>query len=312
MRTQTLAGEEMREVLLRAPTPLKFGYVATGLFAADGRALALPPLFTSTDSVFPVTRRPAAGAPTLRLEGLHLWGGAAFDAFGHWLTETFPFLAALRPLMDRHPEAPILMVLRPGNTLPVWGPLHRAFADRLGLSLDRLRVVTEDALVERFILPEDPFGRANRYAPSTVQALDGLGFAPPEPSGRALFLSRRQLSARNDRTPNIAEVEAAFAARGYEILHPETMTLEDQMYTLLGARHLAGENGSALHWSLYSPHVRSVLSLGWRLKLQEGICAARGQALRTVQHPVFGRFMGRRQSIPLTAVARAVEAVRHA
>ena len=298
----------IREARVRVPTRLKFGYVAAGVFDAAGSSLAIPPLFTSTDSVFPVTRRCAA-PPKLRREGLHIWGGAAFGAFGHWLTETFPYLASLRSLLEQHPEAPVLMVLRPGTAVPEWGPLHRAFTDRMGFDLNRIHCVTEDVVVERLILPPDPFGRANRYRPATIGALDALGFAPQKPSGRALFLSRRKLGSRNDRTPNIAEIEETFASQGYEILWPETMSLDDQMHNLLGASHLAGENGSALHWSLFSPHVRSVLSLGWRLKLQEGICAARGQAMRTVQHPIFGRFKGRKQTIPLSAVTRAVAAV---
>jgi capsular polysaccharide biosynthesis protein len=292
------------QVTVRAPQALAFGHVAAGAFTAEGKALPLPPLFTSTDSIFPHALRPKA-MPRLRLGGLHLWGGVGFDIFGHWLTETFPLLVTLRPLFERHPEAPILMVTRPGAPPPVWGALHRTFAGWIGLDLNRIRVIEEDAVVEELALGPDPFGRRNHYRPETLTALDALGLAPPDDTGAALFLSRRKLSERNNRTPNIEAVEERFRDLGYEILHPETLTLPEQMRRLLGARHLAGENGSALHWSLYSPHVASVLCLGWNLKLQEGICKARGQSYVSVRS-WGGRLRGRKQVVPLAAIDRAM------
>lgn len=297
--------------IIRVPEKLRFGFVAAGVFDSERSALSIAPLFTSTDSVFPVARPPVAAPPTT-ISGAYLWGGVAFGAFGHWLTETFPYLMSMRPLLAAHPEAEILMVLRAGAAPPVWGPLHRNFADRIGLDLARIRIVLKDTRVEQLILPPDPFGRANHYATETIASIDTAGFAPLAGNGRSLFLSRRKLSSRNDRTPNIAEIEDEFAAQGYCILYPEQLTLEEQLEQILGARHIAGENGSALHWSLYSPHIRSVISLGWKLKLQAGICAARSQTFVAGRRPLIGPLLGRRQSVPLNVIRRAIAAAKSA
>jgi capsular polysaccharide biosynthesis protein len=305
------ASRPIAGAIIRVPQKLHFGYVAAGVFDAERRALPIAPLFTSTDSVFPVARPPVA-APSATISGTCLWGGVAFDAFGHWLTETFPYLARMQPLLAAHPEAEVLMIRRIGPAPLAWGALHRSFADRIGLDLSRIRVVMQDTRVERLILPPDPFGRANHYTPDTIASLDAAGFAPAAGNGRSLFLSRRRLSAGNDRTPNIAEVEAEFAAQGYDILYPEQLTLDEQLKQIVGARHIAGENGSALHWALYSPHIRSVISLGWKLKLQAGICAARGQTCLTGRRPLIGPLLGRRQSVPLNVIRRAIAAAKDA
>lgn len=287
------------------PRALKFGYVSTGIFDGAGQAVPIPVMFTSTDSIFPVTpRRPRV--PQETLHGQFIWGGVAFSAFGHWLTETFPLLATMREMLADYPKAQVLMVRRPGSDSLHWSALNQDFAACIGFDLARIRIVDTDCRVEQLIVPPDAFGRANHYKPSTIRCLDTLGIAPECGNGRRLFLSRGRLGGRERTRGDIEKIEARFARAGYEIIYPEQLSLAAQMEQILGASHLAGENGSAPHWSLFSPHVRSVISLGWHLRLQEGICAARGQVYIRARMPVIAPFFGRRQPVPLGVVDRSI------
>lgn len=303
----------IRNATILPPRYIGFGYVWMGVQSSDGRATPIPIPFASTDSVFgrtPARRHPTAGPPPERLAGRFLWGGVGYGAFGHWLTETFPYLASVSEILDGEPELKVMMVLRPGTPVPEFGALHEWFARKLPFALDRIILVTRPTCVDALVIPPDPFGRRNQYAAETIATLDRTGVAPARGNGRKLFLSRRNLPGRSRSLPGIERVEALFAAHGYEVICPEALALDDQASLICGASEIAGENGSALHWSLYSPHVHRVISLGWRLKQQVGICRARGQAFLSIRRPILGPLLPRQQSVPLGLLRRRLDALK--
>ena len=76
---------------------------------------------------------------------------------------------------------------------------------------------------------------------------------------------------------------------------------------ICGAEAIAGENGSALHWALHSRHLRQVHALGWALDLQKGIAMVRGQSYQALRAPMTGWLQGRKQSVPIAMVRRALQ-----
>ena len=65
------------------------------------------------------------------------------------------------------------------------------------------------------------------------------------------------------------------------------------MELVSNARTIAGYNGSALHWSLFSFSRPKVICLGWNLPLQEGICALREQAYQSLPGRGIEKLKGR-------------------
>ena len=151
---------------------------------------------------------------------------------------------------------------------------------------------------------QTPFDARARYASHLIPLIDTAPWSNVPATGERLFLSRRHLDSR--RVTNIADIEAEFVRAGYRVLYPETLGLPDQIAQICGASAIAGENGSALHWSLYSQHIQRVDALGWSLPLQRGICALRGQSYTALRDPVFGWMKGRSQTVPLGVVQRAL------
>lgn len=267
-----------------------------GAVDALGAQVDLGPLMISSRAFKAVQTRAAPSPQATLLDGGHLWAGMIYGHFGHFITETLPRLLALRADLDAQPTLRLLGFAPPGEITTTLAGM-RWFLDRAGIDPARIDLVTEPALIAQLTVPPAPFTARYTYHPSVPQMIDRCGLSATKPSGERIFLSRGQLAAPASRITNIAQVEALFVAAGYTILHPETLPVPDQIARITAAAVLAGENGSALHWSLYSPHIQKVQSLGWSLALQQGICAVRGQTYQALRDPLFGRFRTRRQSV---------------
>jgi hypothetical protein len=66
-----------------------------------------------------------------------------------------------------------------------------------------------------------------------------------------ILLSRRLLKKRLRRLSNDAAVERRMARRGVTVVHPQHMSLVDQINAAAGAELIAGVDGSALHLSVF-------------------------------------------------------------
>jgi capsular polysaccharide biosynthesis protein len=81
--------------------------------------------------------------------------------------------------------------------------------------------------------------------------------SPPPAWGRErshasrIYLSRRLLKRRLRRLSNDAAAERRLARRGFTIVHPQHMSLVDQINTAANADVIAGVDGSALHLSAF-------------------------------------------------------------
>lgn len=64
-----------------------------------------------------------------------------------------------------------------------------------------------------------------------------------------IYLSRSRLTDDPRRLPDDGEarIEAVFSALGFDVIHPQTMPLPEQIALLRGASHVAGCVGSHLH-----------------------------------------------------------------
>ncbi len=279
--------------------------VRFGAATDRGQSLDLGPLMISSRLHKAIAQTVPPGQPVARLEADYVWAGVIFAHFGHFISETLPRLLSLRASLAAHPDRRILGFAAPGagQTSPA---ALRPFFDLIDIDPALIDVIDQPTRVASLLIPPPPFLGRYRYAPGLLPLIDASPFSATEPSGERLFLSRAQLSGRFPRLPNIAEIEALYQDAGFTLYHPELHSIADQIARLTACAVLAGENGSALHWSLYSRHVTEVHSLGWSLALQRGICTVRGQTYRALRDPWLGRFKGRRQQVPSRVVRRAL------
>lgn len=195
------------------------------------------------------------------------------EIYGHWLLDIVPRLSILA--QSPHTSEPILF-----NNMPEWGIY---FLNIFGIDPSRIqRHPSKFFRVEQAIIPsasksgfrlgQDSLKKAWSHVWDNCKsvAIDSAFI------GEKIFFSRRQLTHSSRRSvPNVAEIEAAAERRGYKIVVPETLSIQQQIMLMRQARIVLGEDGSALHNIVFcSPGAKlGVLSLPERNNLWHlGIC----------------------------------------
>ena len=249
-----------------------------GLHDAAGRRMRGWPLLASLDTTLAMARRRPVDGPWQHLEGAYIFGGVYYAPFGHFIAETVANLAAVARVRAEHPGRKVLFFLPPNwmdaPPPPKQAAFHAPFLRTFGLSFDDAVFVTAPTQVDRLIIGDSPMVSKHRHAPWLLDALDTA--FPPIPPGRRVYLSRSRWT-HSERVVDEPRIEAQFTDAGFEIIHPQELSLEDQITLAREAEFMAGPQGTALHWSLYAGGCRGVLSRGWPSPVQKGICAARGQ-----------------------------------
>ena len=187
------------------------------------------------------------------LPGAHMFGGHLRGHFGHFLVESSARLWALDRLQDRIDSVIFL---------PFRGTLHKTrkvissyrwFFDVLGIDTP---IQTFDHAVrpERLFVPEMGFGWGARYAgsPAYRSFMRSRLEAATEPrGGERLYVSRSRLLPARGRVLGEGAIEAAMAANGYEIFHPQEVSIEEQVARYRAAREIVALDGSALHLAAF-------------------------------------------------------------
>ena len=200
--------------------------------------------------------------------------GPGFDVFGHWLIDFLPRLYVLRRAgLKIEALTFVLPTAMPGYA--------HEFLRLIGIPEGNMLFYdqkTELVQAEEFLVPT-VLRLKNRFHPLIVAAtrfwLDrfrqNAGILETPNAKERIFVSRRNhLSHR--RLASRKKFEAIAQDAGYAIVHPQDLTLADQVRLFASAGRIVGEYGSALHSAIFAP---------------EGtfVCALRG----TSHHPGFAQ-----------------------
>lgn len=209
-----------------------------------------------------------------RLSGTWLYGGHWIGHFGHFFTETvttlWPRPADLGDTIQGlvfHSYSNRFRGVSPWQAelmrLTSYAGLPVEVIDDDPLLVDRLLVPTRSVVVNGWAEPE-AVGVWQGMA-AAAGAADALA-----PAGPRVFLSRTDFNAGQaelgkDVRTSVARdraLDATFAAGGFDVVAPETLTIVEQIRLAAGASVLAGSAGTALHLSAFAPAGVRVLELG--------------------------------------------------
>lgn len=177
-----------------------------------------------------------------RIRGRHLWGGQVNPHFGHFICETIARLWAFKGsgaesvLFIGHSE-------RHRNFAPYQIDLFRT----LGIDVP-VTIVTDPTEVEELVVPAQGFGlaelgRANDKFLDMMRHMAGS----IEPAGpEKIYISRTQTGTR-PRVFGEVLIERNLEAHGYTVIHPQNMTIAEQLSQYRAATHIVGLDGSAFH-----------------------------------------------------------------
>ena len=176
------------------------------------------------------------GPASIHHEGPAIYLGPLIDAYGHFLLESL----ARAWLAEQHPEIPLVWSCRAVRpSLKSW---QKDILNLLGIQ-NPLVCVDVPTRFERLIIPEVGYQVQTYFHPAHANF---LAVVPHEPlPGRKLWLSRSKLD--NLQNESILAVESRLVDLGWTIVHPEELSIREQMAHIASAERIAGEQGSALH-----------------------------------------------------------------
>lgn len=213
-----------------------------------GEALFLTPTLAALPDVTLVNDAPVLTPPLepphLKSAGVFMAWGGRFN-YGHFLLDCLPSLAVLQLtglLEEMPPIAPPLNDWQREGVRLLLGPVG---ASRL-LEIDAPLVSIDDVA---FASSMDHFLHAPNKPLDWVRERMLAHVDLPDTNVRRVYLSRRGDNKRL--MVNEAELEAELTARGFEVVHPETLSVAQQIALFRDADIIVAPTGAALANTLF-------------------------------------------------------------
>ncbi|MEI4232590.1 glycosyltransferase family 61 protein [Roseovarius sp. D22-M7] len=192
------------------------------------------------------------------LPGRWLYAGVGRHHFGHFLMEATPRLWALDHLSSR-PDG-ILLIPMAGRDIAAvlrrrLGPLLTGLAQGLPMHL-----VETPTRVDAAVVPTQGFGHLD-WSHGTPEARAYMrrhvpAIAPERPrtgpGAAKLYLSRRRLKNPSQQVPGEHGIERWMSRAGFDILHPERLSVAEQIARYRNASMIVGPDGSAFHLAAFA------------------------------------------------------------
>lgn len=169
-----------------------------------------------------------------------IYAGPLYFHFGHFLLESL----ARAWYAAEHPDIPIVWAganTWHGKDFTQW---QREILDILGIK-NPIALVSRPTRFRKLHLPDIGYRYDDRFHPDHARFLARYEGPPQEPSHR-LWLSR-SLWAKDARDLNIDVTERRLRDEGWTILHPQRLSVRQQLDEISRASVIAGEEGSAFH-----------------------------------------------------------------
>ena len=178
-----------------------------------------------------------------RLEGEYLFGGYLFRHYGHFLIETLSRLYALRQCAP----APIIFSSTHREIMP-W----QQYIFKLLCPNYPIIILKRPAVVSQLVLASPGFVMPDNVAPEQIEAL-GVLPAPPL-NKKKIWLSRGCYIGGG--LLNERALEPLLASLGWEIVHPQFLSIRKQVALIASSAQVAGLDGSAFHTALLAKEIR--------------------------------------------------------
>lgn len=181
-----------------------------------------------------------------------VYGGVIIPHWGHFLLETL----ARTWYLQQEPSKPILW--HNLNFRPNFTPWQAELISMLGLSERHHVFVQEPIRVRSVTVPEPGFVLGTRLHPTQVGALAVHPFRAPIP-GRRVWLSRSALP--DGAVGGEKELEQQLAANGWDIIHPEKLSVLNQIRAIFDAETVGGFEGSAFHTFILGSNIKTKIRI---------------------------------------------------
>ncbi|QDA35702.1 glycosyltransferase family 61 protein (plasmid) [Paracoccus liaowanqingii] len=233
-------GRTVIENAVFAPPVDDFGpYPTCGVFDKNGDVPTAAHWRENKRVSQPVCERPK---PTAYLSGTHIYGGFLFGHFGHFLVESLT-----RLWVTDEPYAKSFLFMPRRENCKSFRSYQTAMLDILAPDVPA-QLVSQAVEVERLIIPGQAFGLGaiSRGTPEFRSMLRARMSKLPTNGPKKIYISRTLHSAVGG-VLNEEILEENFAENGYTIMHPQKMSISEQLIWYNSAEYIVGVDSSAFH-----------------------------------------------------------------
>lgn len=166
----------------------------------------------------------------------HIFAGFLFNHFGHFILESLARVWAVRQVSN----SPIVWAT--DGELNAW---QREICETLGFA-NRVRTLKGPTRFKKLLLPDVGYRSQDYIHPNHAKFLGAYSRSQDDEKGPPLWLSRSALRGKQTISGE-GEFEQALKKRGWDIVHPEQLSITKQLALIAKASVVAGVEGSALH-----------------------------------------------------------------
>ena len=146
---------------------------------------------------------------------------------------------------------------------------YEEFLGLLGLTADKIEIIQKPVQFDRIIVPDEACYIISGAHPKWLQVFDLMKEHVRQllpPSGlKKIYLSRTQF--RRDNYPdefNEEYYEKFFAKRGFSVIHPETLPLQEQINMIMNAEEIVCTLGTLSNMAVYAEKGTKLVSIARR------------------------------------------------
>ena len=179
-----------------------------------------------------------------------IFGGIMVYHLGHFLTDCL----ARMWYVVKNLELEHKVVFLPVKTSKLQELRHWVYQlfDLMGLPEDRIVILDKPTQFKSVIIPEQSVRIKYDFTKEFLLPFEHIKKRVRPANIKKLFLTRGKGLQSAMHLCNQEYFEAFFAARGYTVISPETLSMTDQISLISGAEEVATFLGTLAHWSLLS------------------------------------------------------------
>lgn len=191
------------------------------------------------------------------IKGSSIFLGNLMNHYGHFITEGLSRFSNYKEFCNY--DNFIFMPFIFPSSMERKNRFHDFFFERFGIDRNKIKIIRQKTLIEhvhvsrqRWIINSPPdvnIKNIYNYLSSSVNSKKGK-----------FFLSR--IKDASNRISNIEELENFFLKRGYNIVYPELLEVEDQISIYSGADILVSLSGSGAHNIIFAKKKCSFIEIG--------------------------------------------------
>ncbi|MCG4257203.1 glycosyltransferase 61 family protein [Acetobacter senegalensis] len=237
-----------------------------GLYTREGYLIPQAAFFHQSPSCLkgqPISINPyiAKAMPTIDKA---IFVGHPHPQYGHFITEFISRLWAINRIRKNGEK----LLVR--STMGLEELFSRAWAkeflDLMGFSVDDFFFPTQSVVIRNLIVPSPAFaeeGYCNYQMAEFChnigdRAVENLDFSK-QIFNRNIYLSRSKILCGTIKLENEVELEHHLAERDFLIVHPEELSVSEQISLFRNGNVVSGAIGSAFHTSIFSPSPQGVI-----------------------------------------------------